>query len=906
MVNDAKMNELNKMNNVNTSYSDEDMIIDAEENFRVITSSDFEETCKTNRFEKKEMNFATASNKGVRHQIENDKCLEELYIDDLIPKKVQTEDSDKQSKYQEILALKDLSDTKLIKSHKNSDHEENHIIEIIKKKASEKFQKEADNQINDNYNHINNKINKKADGNTISNQLLDKKNKPKMINKDKQLETLKIHSDKRASKNSIITNIIDGSKNNNQTNQNQCKNNSKRKLKTIFSIMSEEIYNQEIANNNYKKNNIDKNQKTDLYEKMINENTLHKIREKINKYSNEISKKFLTRNIQDSKLREFKKKMNYTTNSEHIVSSITRPQSALSSEKPNSIFYNNTKDIDRKSTEKRVRSPEKFFKDQIKWEEAKQSILERERLKFIDKNNGLNRSKPHINKTSYNLAIKNNKRFDSSTKNIKNEKSQAKKNISNNIHVYLTKMKIRNFKHNKDVIYKNLYTSPKSQQHLPEKDIKKLIDKLYNEKKKEQGKLKSFSNEIEIHNKHQAFQIGDSSNLVILKDFLHRFFLTLQEGKFLDQTDKKLNNNLFINYEDFNNILYKAGFLKLDQNKKVIEELKINNLDSHMKNNRFSNEQLKEHESALLRDAWRILISQNIEASNNCLDINILIIFLIVILGIYKGNDRIELNNKEKNNQKSKTIDLNLNEKSNILLEDNLNTNSNEFFSKTSNEFTQNYQVNDHKNSFKMTFATNINKYNNSNNNNCNHLNQTKKNNILNLSFNNQPNNFSRNIHNSYNNKRIELEEKLIEKNNTDNSYLRAIGSEINKLFTNFNCNSLVYNRSVTNQIRVIFREFYENWADKSFANKKSKRSVSFDHKIKEFNFSFRPKLDKSNNLHSTRYRNKILMDHASHLISCINAKFEDTDSNNIYTGRNAKMVALAEIYQNMKIKKER
>ena len=78
-----------------------------------------------------------------------------------------------------------------------------------------------------------------------------------------------------------------------------------------------------------------------------------------------------------------------------------------------------------------------------------------------------------------------------------------------------------------------------------------------------------------------------------------------------------------------------------------------------------------------------------------------------------------------------------------------------------------------------------------------------------------------------------------------DENFIMAFSKCPKKLKPNFDKNNFVYNSYVTNQIRVNFREFYENWADKIFKNKKKKRSTSLENKLRVLNFNFKNKKKK-------------------------------------------------------------
>jgi len=707
---------------------------------------------------------------------------------------------------------------------------------------------------------------------------------------------------KSKSKTSFKTLNNNISNNNFFTNIGISRKKSSDKIKTVFSILSENIFEKVTKN---------KTIKIDSYEKMINEMNLQKITEKINKNNSLITKNFLTRNKKDIKSREYKKKMNSTGVSEGVIS-VTRPQSAFSHFENFSGYKSNLNSRNLRSknfTSKDFRSPEKFYEDQILWDKEKNDNLEIERLKSIDKNNELLKEKPELNKRSIEIALKLTGRS-----NIFKKNSQFHNKYDNgDIHIRLTKTKIKNFRNKKDLIYKNLYNSPINQKNLSEKEINNLIDKLYNDKKKHK-KIRSNSNEEDNKSETQFFLTGFSSNLIILKDFLKRLFLTLQERNFIQLNEKKLESKLFLNFDEFHNILFLSGFLLYDYNSLLKDKTKLA-LNNKLDEREFLSEvKLKDLEFTLIKDAWKILISQNIDISENTLDFNILVIFLIAILGIYRGNNFKYINNNQ-GSRDLKTIELNINEKSNILIENNEKTNidsngkskkkldlsieKNKINCKNStckqNNLISNHKIFEKNENFIMTFSESPIKLRSNEENISNILN---KKNLINQSS-------EKPYFTEISKKDGHFNDNEIEKYKRENIYQTSIINEIKKLFPNFDKNYFVYNSYVTNQIRVIFREFYENWADKMFSYKKKKRSISLENKLKEFKFKFKPTLNKSSICHASQYRRKILNNSSQDIVSLTYEKVEDM-TNIINFDKNKKEANLEEIYRKLKIKKER
>ncbi len=196
-------------------------------------------------------------------------------------------------------------------------------------------------------------------------------------------------------------------------------------------------------------------------------------------------------------------------------------------------------------------------------------------------------------------------------------------------------------------------------------------------------------------------------------------------------------------------------------------------------------------------------------------------------------------------------------------------------------------------NSFSVTFAKTPSKNNLKNNNNSNKKNINKKS----LNFSTDKPNLT-----DIDNKRIKSVQSCIDK---ENGYLISVVFEIKKFFPNFDNKKFVYNSYVTNQIKVIFREFYENWSDKMFARKKTKRSISTDGKLKECVFSFKPKLNKITLFHATRYRNNLFNNHNKTDNVLLIDKKEDSNFY-IVSEKNKKTVTLEQIYSNLKLKKEK
>lgn len=669
-----------------------------------------------------------------------------------------------------------------------------------------------------------------------------------------------------------------------------------KKIKTVFSILSEGILENTLKH---------KEDKIDIYNVMINEYQLHKISEKISKESKSISNEFLSRNIQDLKIREFKKRNNYSIKTENINNAITRPQSASSNFDKNSML-NNSKNTNHllislksniKSKDsiiiKKIRSPNKFYSDQLEWEEAKQTILERERERILKITNKNLKNKPQINQKSQMLANKNsfNKNNNSNLNKTAGNRTENKFNyLQNDIHNKLTKTKIRNFKKNKSQIYKNLNLTKLDTRRLPENSIKEIVEKLYKEKKLRDILL---SEKDLDSNEQNLIEISNSSNLVLLKIFRDKLFDSLKSSKIINEDVIKCDKSIFLTFYEFRNVLFHSGFLKYNHNNipKIYDNSLINKLTR--------SEQLKkETEHKLIKHSWEILKSQNQDLTTEKLDFNILIIFLVALLGIYRGNDnpkdiKLKKNLKKKflystdNDDNSKIF----NDKSNYIQEFNLNTKS-ENLTKSNTEMNEN---NANMNSVKKDYlAITFAKTNSKNNldvlkKNTKHLKgsvsyKSPKNGLINLNTNSKNfNDYNLNI--------------SLGKNPGINEYLNEINSEIKKFFPFFDNKNFVYDANVTYQIKVIFKDFYDNWAKQQFEYKKTKRLVTI---MKSPHSSFRPELQKSTLEHAKNFRNRLIksLDYSDPI--------KNTQSNNKNLLIEDNYLKNQKIYNGLKLKKER
>ena len=626
------------------------------------------------------------------------------------------------------------------------------------------------------------------------------------------------------------------------------------KFKTVFSIMSENILENVIKNKDFKMNS---------YENLINENKLQQISEKLSRNIKIKTKEFLERNKNDEQKRRFKKIINSnlrsrskgTKDNENNHNFNLRSPSALSSTDHNNCITNYSNNGVKIIN---IRSPEKFYLDQIEFEENKNLRIEEERKKFSEKTDKTLKNKPSINSHSRYLGSQKNSPF----KTFKDT------------HTKLNKSNIKNFKKNNNYSLDNIKDNKKI---LSEKSINDVVNTLhYNIKRKNNKKSSEKLNKSSFIDELSDFKIGVSSNILVLKNFLEILKNALKKINLYNQI-KESNIKIFLNFEEFTDTLYFSGFVKFehrnnnDNDNYNSENISKNILDSKdyinhnstnnykslhlsMDRKKFDLEKLKEKEIQLIKDSWKILIShQNLENSNeNLLNINILIIFLITVIGVYKGDPLKEENNKSK-----------------------CESNNNEFIksdNKPQFNLENDFEISgsdDNKNTkkdvnFKVTFAKSCG-------NNFYHLK-------------------NKNLHKK-------ISSCVNKQNCNDKKYLNMILGEIIKIFPGFDYKYFVYSTAITNQIKFIFRELYENWSNQIFSNKKDLRLKSKDIKIKSLEFTFKPKLYKTNVFNEKTYRNNFLLS-SSNLFSLSTMDNENISKN--------KQTSLHDIYKNFKLRKER
>ena len=156
-----------------------------------------------------------------------------------------------------------------------------------------------------------------------------------------------------------------------------------------------------------------------------------------------------------------------------------------------------------------------------------------------------------------------------------------------------------------------LEEAPKEEKKLTKRELKDLIDKLY--KEGETFKNKRIKKENEQKNKIKKLE----NNKFVLeksKKVLFDKFMTIYE-KSLNNLFKK-SGNFQINYDEYKNLLYSLGFIKSNHNSK------------------------KEN---LIKESFN-----SFKPNENKIDTYSFLIFALISLGIYKGNDEKEEDHSSK------------------------------------------------------------------------------------------------------------------------------------------------------------------------------------------------------------------------------------------------------------------
>jgi hypothetical protein len=648
-------------------------------------------------------------------------------------------------------------------------------------------------------------------------------------------------------------------------------NNNEKKAKTVFSLLSEELTNNILSKSKIKS----KKENLNPFETLMNEVELQKINQKLNKNNKSIVDNFLIRNKNDVKVRQYKNQINLpernqSSNILKLNNNNSNDNKTNPPQSPLSIYSKISKNTNTNCNTKRlnIRSPEKFYYDQLLWKETKQKNEDIKRLKSIENEDSLFTNKPRMNKYSmdlvkkrfspikdYNYNYNSYNNFDDLDFNTNLLKFFRSNNNNSHIldpHKRLNKTNIRNFKNDNENKFKNMYSSPRNNKKLPKKNIDELIEKLLSEKKAEDKLNKDKNNNInDIKETKEPKEISNSSNLVLLRTFLKSLYYKIKEYDILNEIEKKslLNNDndyknnniniskvITITLDQFEILLVKMGFIKkLNNNntevtKKILEKKCEKENSKVNKSNDFTYEKNYNNNIKLLNDAWDILSSIHSEKYGIYrVDFNLIIIFFLVILGIYRGNDKlnneifylkkkenlkkIDITNKDIENYNYNLFTLenqnqNFNNDNNNLPYSNKDLLSMTFSGKNKIEKLQKIE-----NNFKLETITQENNTSNNDNNNHNYFNK---------------NNLNINEDSSQN----------IEKN----LYLNTITNDIKSFFPNFDKSYFIFKNESTSNIRCLYKEFYENWADRNFENIRKRKRYSQE---KPIIYKFKPTLGK-------------------------------------------------------------
>lgn len=366
------------------------------------------------------------------------------------------------------------------------------------------------------------------------------------------------------------------------------------KVKTVFSKLSEKMFNQ-IKDNISLKDSIS-------YETYVNDNILYSYSDKYHHSNAEIIKKFLERTTQDN----LKKKYGFGHHHKSIsLININDSNGNTISTQSEKSF--NTLQNDKKKNRK---ASIRFLQNQAIFSQNKAKHLNALKQYYTNKENKYYGPKPQVNLTTEKLSqqhikLDNNTQYNNIfTKLFEEKQNQSKKNylslaIEDKIDEYSKNNKKMN-KRSLDVLVKRL-----SDNHSKEKQLK-----------------------TSYESSHQNTVNKNSSDILILK-LIHQYDIEMN-----NIFNAKTEDNITISYNQFVQLLFNMGFIKKNPLSCV------NSID-------------KEYD--IIQEAWKVLLRKKKEKKSKgkeeeeeeCIESHCVLLFLLSILHLYKGKNTNESNDKK-------------------------------------------------------------------------------------------------------------------------------------------------------------------------------------------------------------------------------------------------------------------
>ena len=396
--------------------------------------------------------------------------------------------------------------------------------------------------------------------------------------------------------------------------------------KSIFSKISENILkNDKNKKSNKKTKNLEQINE-DNYNQLTEELYLHS---KVNNPTNE-NNKIISEFLKRKKKEEISKKIGMENDNSKNMTQTLKDQ-----KRSNNL-------TDRNRSYKSKRTFGEFLKDQKNKEEKHLYILKKNVILQKEKINLNLRDRPLLNEESIKII---------------NKKVKDKMNIHLRLYQDFNEKKNREKEKEKEKLF---YNKKNKEIKINRKKIEENSNRLFNEYKTKNDRNNEIKYKKLNSNKTMNFNsVSKNSNDIIFKKFINKII-----NAFNNLFGKKIEDEFYINYNEFLKLLYNIGFIS-NNYFELIYNNSNNNILEDKNNNKIKMYLDSEIAYKLSKEAWKLII-KNKEFANDIKGHSKNVIFFIInVLGFYNK----EINNKniknilEKNKIEINPINLNLSSK---------------------------------------------------------------------------------------------------------------------------------------------------------------------------------------------------------------------------------------------------
>lgn len=315
--------------------------------------------------------------------------------------------------------------------------------------------------------------------------------------------------------------------------------------KTVFTRISEELFNKFISNKDVQ------NKRTSAYDFLINDMFLNRIVEKNDKETIAKFNDFVTRN------KEFrdKKSLKLQERSEKITAEVN----AQCTHKPNGKHFDKNE----------VRDPVEYLQDQLKYYQTRDLNIKQQQ-EDIKKSTDANLKKaPEISKKSKKLAKK--KHAEGNSKAVHERLAQEKLHKAKKFVYEEKEEEGKKGKGKNKKSYKNRHSLPLKKS---KEEIAQLVNKLFGEaEERKEKKQKVQKDKIKLKEVYKMYDSDDelttnSSKQIILEKFVQGYELAL--NKLFNKKD-----SLLINFEEFCSLMFNLALVRYDHGVEKVEDSRM-------------------------------------------------------------------------------------------------------------------------------------------------------------------------------------------------------------------------------------------------------------------------------------------------------------------------------------------